>query len=168
MSVGKHVFSKTAHRIFLKLLMKLVCLKGKKLTELDFWGKSHFGDNAQNHSENRVLDFQKKSPLMCRFFWFKPCTIMTFKILLRLHVWKKSGRSDCRFLKFYYIKKLLEVSSWSFTYLLKLQIDVILGWCGQACPKTLLNLCGGPFSCDLLILLSSPFACFAWLFFFFR
>ena len=114
MSVGKHVFSKTAHRIFLKLLMKLVCLKGKKLTELDFWGKSHFGDNAQNHSKNRVLDFQKKSPLMCRFFWFKPCTIMTFKILLRLHVWKKSGsrakcknalgQSDCRFLKFYYIQ----------------------------------------------------------------
>ena len=29
MSVGKHVFSKTAHRIFLKHLMKLGCLKGK-------------------------------------------------------------------------------------------------------------------------------------------
>ena len=42
MSVGKHVFCKTAHRIFLKLLMKLVCLKGKKLAELDFLGKISF------------------------------------------------------------------------------------------------------------------------------
>ena len=42
MSVGKHVFSKTAHRIFLKVLMKLGCLKGKKLTEPDFWEKVSF------------------------------------------------------------------------------------------------------------------------------
>ena len=46
MSVGKRVFSKTAHSIFLKLLIKLGCLKGNKLTELDFWEK--------------ILDFAKK------------------------------------------------------------------------------------------------------------
>ena len=30
-SVGEKIFSKMAHRIFLKLLIKLGCLKGKKL-----------------------------------------------------------------------------------------------------------------------------------------
>ena len=30
---------KTAHEIFLKLLMKLECLKGKKLTKVDFLEK---------------------------------------------------------------------------------------------------------------------------------
>ena len=39
MSVGKHVLSKMARRIFPKLVMRLGCLKGKKLTELDFWEK---------------------------------------------------------------------------------------------------------------------------------
>ena len=28
---------------------------------------------------------------MCRFFGFKSCTIMTFMILLKPHVWEKSG-----------------------------------------------------------------------------
>ena len=42
MSVGKRVFSKMALRIFLKLLMKLGCLKGKKLTEPNFWEKISF------------------------------------------------------------------------------------------------------------------------------
>ena len=42
MSVGKRVFSKKVDRIFLKLLMKFGCLKGKKLTKLDFWGKISF------------------------------------------------------------------------------------------------------------------------------
>ena len=42
MSVGKGVFSKTAHTIFLKLLMKLGCLKGKKLMEPDFLEKISF------------------------------------------------------------------------------------------------------------------------------
>ena len=35
-SVGKYVFPKISHRIFLKLLMKLGYLKGKKLREPDF------------------------------------------------------------------------------------------------------------------------------------
>ena len=45
MSVGKLVFSKTALMIFLKLLMKLGCCKGKKLPvpdfckKISFWGK---------------------------------------------------------------------------------------------------------------------------------
>ena len=33
MSLGKRVFPKIAHRIFLKLLMKLGCLQGKKLAK---------------------------------------------------------------------------------------------------------------------------------------
>ena len=39
MSVGKRVFSKTAHRIFLKLIMKLGCLKGNKTDGAGFLGK---------------------------------------------------------------------------------------------------------------------------------
>ena len=42
MAIGKRVLSKTAPRVFLKLLMKLGCLKGKKLTEPDFWEKILF------------------------------------------------------------------------------------------------------------------------------
>ena len=49
-----------AQRIFLELLMKLGCPRGKKLTEPDVWKKSHFGDNAQKHPKNRVLGFCKK------------------------------------------------------------------------------------------------------------
>ena len=41
MSVGKG-FSKTADIIFRKLLMKLGRIKGKKLTEPDFWEKISF------------------------------------------------------------------------------------------------------------------------------
>ena len=66
MSVGKHVFFKTGHRIFLKLLMKLGYLKGKKLMEPDFGGKFNFGDNAPKHPKKVFLDFAKKKerPLM--------------------------------------------------------------------------------------------------------
>ena len=42
MSVGKRIFSKTAHRILMKLLIKLECLKFEKLTEPDFWEKISF------------------------------------------------------------------------------------------------------------------------------
>ena len=60
MTVAKHIFSKMAHRTFLKLLMKLGCLKGKKLTTLDFpWEKTHFGDNVQKYPKNSFLDFTK-------------------------------------------------------------------------------------------------------------
>ena len=45
--VGKRVFSETAHRIFLKLLLKLECLKAKNWCE-----KSHFRDNTQKHPQN--------------------------------------------------------------------------------------------------------------------
>ena len=55
MSLGKLVFSKTAHTIFLKLPMKLGGLKGKKLMEPDFWG------TPQNTPEIRFFGvFQNK------------------------------------------------------------------------------------------------------------
>ena len=60
-SVGKRVFSKTADRIFLKLLMKLGSLKGKKLRKQILGKQSHFWDNAQKHpQEGGILDFAKK------------------------------------------------------------------------------------------------------------
>ena len=64
MPLGKRVFSKTAHRIFLKLLMKLGCLNGKKQI------RPGFRDNDQKHQiKNRVFEFcEKNSPLMFRFF----------------------------------------------------------------------------------------------------
>ena len=76
--------------------MNLRGLKGKKLTEPDFWEKSHFGDNAQKHPTPRKKKsffrfFLENSPLMCRFFGFKSCIIITFMILLKPHVWEKSG-----------------------------------------------------------------------------
>ena len=61
MSERKRFFSKKAGRIFLKLLMKLGCLKGKKLAELDFWEKSHFEGNAQKYPENSVFWILQKS-----------------------------------------------------------------------------------------------------------
>ena len=152
-SIGKRVFSKTTHMIFLKLFMKLGCLnplstiftkwsntlkqfvsnlptncmsvfdhfvgfvlKGlrvKKWWSWIFWKKSQSGDNGQKHLKNRGFFgcYKKKikCPLMCRFFGFKLCTIMTFMIQLKPHVWKKScswvkcknylGQSDCRIFK---------------------------------------------------------------------
>ena len=65
MSVGKHIFSKSAHRISLKLLVKLGWLTGKKLTEARLLGKKcHFGDNAPNPPQNRgFFGFWKKNPI---------------------------------------------------------------------------------------------------------
>ena len=108
MSVGKRVFSKTTHRFFLKLLMKLGSLKGKKLAELDFGGgESHFGNNAQKYPENRVIwILQKNSSLICRFFEFKSCTIMTLKrmsvknLVLKLNAKMLSANQIARFLNF--------------------------------------------------------------------
>ena len=61
MSVGKRVSFKMAHRIFLKLLMKLVCFKSKKLTEPCFLRKkSHFRDNAQKNPKRAFFGFCKK------------------------------------------------------------------------------------------------------------
>ena len=61
MSVGKRVFSKTAHRVFLKLLMKLGCLKGKKQAEPDFWIKNLIlGIMPKNTPKIGILDFAKK------------------------------------------------------------------------------------------------------------
>ena len=52
LSVTKRVFSKTAHKIFLKLLI-LRCLEGKKLTEPDFWEKISFWEHCPKLPENR-------------------------------------------------------------------------------------------------------------------
>ena len=72
---------------FLKLSMKLGCLKGRNWRSWIFGKISHFGDNAQKYPQNRFfLDFakkKKKNLLMCRFFEFKSCTIITFMILLK-------------------------------------------------------------------------------------
>ena len=60
-----------------------------------FWKKSHFGDNAQKYPQNNVFWIlqkkKKKRSCRCRLFGFKSCTIMTYVILLKLHVWEKSG-----------------------------------------------------------------------------
>ena len=62
--------------MFEKLLMKLGCLKGKKVTKPDFWERMLFWGFG---------DFAKEIPF--RFFVFKSCTIMTFKnVVLKLKV----------------------------------------------------------------------------------
>ena len=80
---------------------------------------------------------KKNSLLTCRYFGFKSCTILTFMILLKSHVWEKSGS----LVK--YKNALGQSNNWRYNtdflhaviHLLKLQIaDVILGGCGQACP----------------------------------
>ena len=62
MSVGKHVFSKRAHRLFLRLFMKLGCLKSKKLTEPDFkiMLKIMLYHYVKNSGKNLVLEFNAK------------------------------------------------------------------------------------------------------------
>ena len=63
MSVDKRIFSKTAHRICLKLLMKLGCLQGKKIDGASFLEKNLIGDHAQKHNKNRsfwILQKKKK------------------------------------------------------------------------------------------------------------
>ena len=87
-----HVLSKTAHWSFLKIVMKLGCLKGKKLTEPDFFGKKLIlGIMPKNTPKIMFFGLCKKnSPLMCRFFGFKSCTIVTFMILFKPHFWEKS------------------------------------------------------------------------------
>ena len=51
-SVGKRIFSKMAHRIFLKLVMKSGCLRVKNWRSWIFGKKSYFGDNTQKHPQN--------------------------------------------------------------------------------------------------------------------
>ena len=55
-------FSKTAHRMFLTLIINLGCLRGKKLAQLDFsGGKCHFDDNSQKDPKNRVFQILQKN-----------------------------------------------------------------------------------------------------------
>ena len=73
---GSYDFITVSISVFLKLVMKLGCLKGKKLTEPDLV--------LCTMPKNRVFGFyKKKKPLMYRFLGFKSCTIMTFMILLK-------------------------------------------------------------------------------------
>ena len=64
MSVVKRVVSKTAHGIFLKLLMKLWCLNGKIWRSRVLWKKSQFVDNVQKHPQNRVFWILKKKKII--------------------------------------------------------------------------------------------------------
>ena len=83
---------------------------------------------------------------MCRFFGFKLCTITTFMILLKPHVWRKSGsrvkdkntlgQSDCKISKLWYLK-IIGCRKLIFCYKID---DVILREWGQECPKMLLKL----------------------------
>ena len=112
MSVGKRFFSKTVYRIFLKLLMKLGCPKGKKLEETDFQEKNLIlGIMPQNTPNVGFFGFCKEnSILMCRSFGFKSCIMTTFMILLKRHIWEKPAsrvksknaldQSYCRIFKF--------------------------------------------------------------------
>ena len=114
MSVVEPVFAKTAHRIFLRFLKNLGCLKGKNWRSRISGKKSHFEDNTKNIPKmSFFLDFATTKkvhwPLVCRFYGLKSCTIMMFMILLKTHVWQKYGsrvrcknplgQPDCRIFK---------------------------------------------------------------------
>ena len=68
MSVDKRVFFKAAHRLFLKLHVKLGFLKGKKLRSWIFGKKSHFGNNAPKHPQNRIFWILQKIVHWCGDF----------------------------------------------------------------------------------------------------
>ena len=97
LSVCQYILSKTAHMIFLKPLIMLQCLKRVKNWGSWFFAeKSHFGDNAQKHTQNSVfwILHKRNGSLICRCFRFKSCTISTFVILLKLHVCGNSGSGE--------------------------------------------------------------------------
>ena len=60
MWVDKCVFSKTAHSILLKFLMKFRCLKGKKWWSQIYGKKSHFGIMPKNTPKIGFFEFCKK------------------------------------------------------------------------------------------------------------
>ena len=65
MSLGKCIFSRVAYKIFLKLHMKLGGLNSKNWWSLIFGKKSHFGDNAEKHPQNRVFGILQKKVYWC-------------------------------------------------------------------------------------------------------
>ena len=120
MLVGKHVFSKGDHMIWLFWKVSWVALRVKNWQSWIFDKKSHGRDYAPKHPQNRVfsiLQKKKKDLLMCRILGFKSCTIMTFMILLKPHVWENFGswvkcknalsQSDWRIFKLEYLKNYL-------------------------------------------------------------
>ena len=73
---GSYDFITVSISVFLKLVMKLGCLKG---------AGSHFMCNPKIGFLylKKKKKKKKKKPLMYRFLGFKSCTIMTFMILLK-------------------------------------------------------------------------------------
>ena len=83
--------------------MKLGCIKDKKLTEPDFWKNISFWRSFPKTPQNLFFSFfpskisKKKNLLICKLYGFKSLTIMTFMIVLKQHVWEKSGsRVKCK------------------------------------------------------------------------
>ena len=60
MWVDKCIFTKTAHRIFRRFLMKLVCLKGKNWWSRIYGKISHFGIMPKNTPKIGFFEFCKK------------------------------------------------------------------------------------------------------------
>ena len=70
-----------AHSIFMKLHMKSWCLKGKKVTELEFFEKNLTQEKYENTPKNRLFWGGIISPLMYFLFGFAWWTIVAFMIL---------------------------------------------------------------------------------------
>ena len=57
-----------------------------------FWKKLDFRRMLKNTPRIGFFELCKIfSPLMCKFFWFKGCTILAFMILQKQDVWEKYG-----------------------------------------------------------------------------
>ena len=88
-------FSNKKFIYYIRILtkVKFICFE-KSHSPFIEWGSTgpDFWDNSKNTAKIGFFGFcnKKKSPLMCRFFEFKLCTIMTFMIPLKLHVVKKN------------------------------------------------------------------------------
>ena len=85
-SVSNDFFSKMAQKIFMKFGMKLWCLKGKKLTEPNFFilkkKKSYFGKKLKNITKIGWFGVYKKfDPLMCTIFDLTWSIVIVFIIL---------------------------------------------------------------------------------------
>ena len=69
-----------------------VTCNGKKTEGAGFLAKNLILEIMPKNTQTIwFLQKKKNIPLIWRFFGFKSCTIMTFMILLKPHVWEKSG-----------------------------------------------------------------------------
>ena len=80
-SVSNNFFSEMSHSIFMKLHMKSWCLKGKKVTKLEFFEKNLTMEKYENTPKNRLFWGGIISPLMYSLFGFAWWTIVAFMIL---------------------------------------------------------------------------------------